>query len=408
LNQEKKNWFEYAIVILLSMLVFLFPIAHTATIKAILFIGAFTVWFAKMAVQREWHFQKTSIDWFLLGYLFFGIASLFSSVDRLATANAIKKEMIINFIIVYIIVNNLKQTSHNKSVLITILFGNLVMVTYGFYDYFITQKGNLYNPDIRFYSLSSDFAFFSAYLVTTFPFIFIAFFYLKKLRTKIFLFPLFVLNILALYLNHQRGAWIAVFTGCFFVLLILKKWKTLSMFVLIPVLIYMLLPTHVFLRHEKLMVESGTIRFMAGTGSIAPRITVWKFALDEIAKNPFTGYGLGRDNFAKKYPQFKEKFGPTLFHAHNIFIDTALQMGIGGLIVFLLIIMKMLQIHWLSFKKSTTNLQHYLSLSIFVITIGYFTRNFFDTLFVSDSGSFIWFLWAIGISQYIHQVKTND
>jgi O-antigen ligase len=143
-------------------------------------------------------------------------------------------------------------------------------------------------------------------------------------------------------------------------------------------------------------------------GSTTLRIEAWKFAFQKIKENPVLGYGLGRDNFTKKFPQLKEKFGPTLFHAHSIFLDITLQMGIGGLIVFLLLIFKILKIHWHSFKQEKTTFQGYLALSIIVITIVFFVRNLFDTLFVSDSAAFIWFLWAMGISQYLHRSKNDD
>ncbi|MDI6890025.1 MAG: O-antigen ligase family protein [Thermodesulfovibrionales bacterium] len=407
-DTKSYNLFAYGIVIVLSILVFTFPIAHTATIKAICLILLLTLWFSKMTIQREWHIQKTSIDWFIFFYFLFGVLSLFSSVDRMATLNSIKKEMIVNFILLYLIVNNLKKISYIKPILIAIFLGNLIVIPYGFYDFFLIQKGNLYNPAIRFHSLSADFAFFSAYSVTTFPFIFIAFFYVKGFKHKSLLALLLTTNILALYLNHQRGAWIAVLIGCLFTLMIFKKWKVMIIFSLAFLAVLLsLLPPNVFQHGEKLISKSGKVDIEKVGGSITPRIETWKFALQKIKENPFLGYGLGRDNFAKKYPQLKEKFGPTIFHAHNIFLDTALQMGLGGLIVFVLLIGKILKVHWHAFKQSKIALQQYLLLSIIVVTIVFLIRNFFDTLFVSDSGSFLWFLWGIGISQCVRETETN-
>ncbi len=407
-NIKSVDSYESAIAISLSIMVFMFPIAHTATIKALCLVVPFTLWIAKMVIRREWRIQKTPVDLLLLFYLIFGLLSLFSSIDKAATLNSIKKEMIVNFILFYLIVNNLKKPFYIKPILIAILLGNMVMISYGLYDIFIAQRGNLFDPDIRFHSLSADFAFFSAYLVTIFPVIFIAFFYLKDLKNKILLSLLFILNILAIYLNHQRGAWAAVLIEFLFGLLMLKKWKLIGIFSLSLIVLIFLLPTDVFLHGEKVTPQFNREDIKEIGGSITPRIAVWNFAIEKIKEKPFLGYGLGRDNFTKKFPQLKEKFGPTLFHAHNIFLDITLQMGIGGLIVFLLLIFKILKIHWHSFKQEKTTFQGYLALSIIVITIGFFVRNLFDTLFVSDSAAFIWFLWAMGISQYLHRAKNND
>lgn len=403
------NRLEFCIAFLLSILAFTFPIAHTATIKAICIILSLTLWIIKMKIQRKWLIQKTSVDLLIILYLFFGILSLISTVDLTITLKTIKKEMILNFLLFYLIVSNLRNSSHYKLILFAILFGNIIMIFYGLYDFFLVQKGDIFSPWIRFHSLSSDFAFFSAYSITIFPFAFIALFYMKDKKYKIPVFLIFVFNLVALYLNHQRGAWIAAIFEYFLALFILKKWRSFVILILLLITFLYLSPSNIFLHGENLMLKSDKINIKEVEGTITPRLYTWEFAIDRIKESPFLGYGLGRENFSKKYPQIKEKFGPALFHSHNLFLDITLQIGLGGLLAFLLLVLKILEIHWGIFRRSESLLTKYILLSIMIATFGFLIRNFFDNLFVSDSASFIWFLWGVGLSQsFSKKLMHND
>lgn len=399
--------FDYIITIVLGIFIVILPFAHTATIKAICIVFLITLWLAKMAILRQWQIQRTPIDRFIFAYFLFGVISLFTSVDWITTIGSIKREMIINFILFYLITHNLKKPLNIKNILLTILLGNLIMMLYGHYDFFLVKKGNFNVHDIRFHSLSADFAFFSAYSVTIFPFVFIAMFYVKKFKHKGLTILLILANTLALYLNHQRGAWLAVTIGCFLTLLILKKWKAMSILLFFIAILFFFLPSSVLQHGEMIISSSGKVEIQQIGGSTTPRIEAWKFGLQRVQENLFLGYGLGRDNFAKKYPQLKEKFGPTHFHAHNIFLDISLQMGLGGLIVFILLIGKMLHLFWDSFRRNSNESRQYILLSVIIATVVFFIRNMFDTLFVSDSGSFIWILWGIGMSQCVEEKMTH-
>lgn len=64
-----------------------------------------------------------------------------------------------------------------------------------------------------------------------------------------------------------------------------------------------------------------------------PRPQIWAYAAKRIAERPFTGYGYGRGILRL---DFRAHFGdPLYWHAHNLFLNAALEMGLGGLLALL-------------------------------------------------------------------------
>jgi O-antigen ligase len=85
-------------------------------------------------------------------------------------------------------------------------------------------------------------------------------------------------------------------------------------------------------------------RFLAETSSGGlfeflsrdPRLELWEFSLRQIWMHPLvgTGFGLGSAKSVLDAQHFED---PQLWHAHNIFLNYGLQMGIPGMIVLLVI-----------------------------------------------------------------------
>ena len=75
----------------------------------------------------------------------------------------------------------------------------------------------------------------------------------------------------------------------------------------------------------------------SGTGSLAVRMEIWHRALLMIADFPFTGIGLNTFPLVveRLYPLFLIPVGTPMPHAHNVFLQAAIDYGLGGLLAFL-------------------------------------------------------------------------
>lgn len=152
-----------------------------------------------------------------------------------------------------------------------------------------------------------------------------------------------------LALSLSRGAWLA--TGIVLVILAAMRWRWgwLAGFAVAiggGAVAYFLGVE----RFVQLLVYSSS------TGGIESRIEIWSRALYMIQDFPFTGIGLGSFGPVADmlYPFFL--FQPsTVFHAHNLFLQIAVDLGLPGLIAWLAIFLCMLRLSWRLYRLGRSN-----------------------------------------------------
>ncbi len=74
-----------------------------------------------------------------------------------------------------------------------------------------------------------------------------------------------------------------------------------------------------------------------GEGSLTARLEIWERAVYMIQDTPFTGIGLNTFPSVQKtlYPSFLNNSEENISHAHNVFLQTAVDLGVAGLLAFL-------------------------------------------------------------------------
>jgi O-antigen ligase len=87
--------------------------------------------------------------------------------------------------------------------------------------------------------------------------------------------------------------------------------------------------------------------FDLGRGTGAVRLQVWRATLEMIAAHPLLGIGLG--NFQLAYPRSMRPAAwvePLLYHSHNAFLDFAVLLGVGGLVLFVGLLLGLFRNCW--------------------------------------------------------------
>ncbi len=81
--------------------------------------------------------------------------------------------------------------------------------------------------------------------------------------------------------------------------------------------------------------------------TVAYRFEVWGYALEAIGNFPLTGTGLGtfRQVVLRLYPMTVFP-NPDVSHAHNVFLQVALDTGLPGLIAYLALLGLVLVVGW--------------------------------------------------------------
>jgi O-antigen ligase len=117
------------------------------------------------------------------------------------------------------------------------------------------------------------------------------------------------------------------------------------------------------------------------------RWKLWKFSLQKILENPWTGGGIGRTMFDKLYPEFMPE-NRQLWHAHNMILNRGIQMGIPGMIVFLALWAALVvEVHRHARSQSPSL---YLAIAGLAAIAAIFTKNLTDDFFVRNSALFFW------------------
>jgi putative inorganic carbon (HCO3(-)) transporter len=147
-----------------------------------------------------------------------------------------------------------------------------------------------------------------------------------------------------LALTQSRGAWIAL--GAVIFTLIILRWRW-GWLIFLPVIILTLAAINRLgmARILEIAFSSGAISGWDG------RKEIWSRAVYMIQDFPFTGIGMGSFGEVADalYPFFSYSPGAIL-HAHNLFLQVAVDLGIPGLIAWLAILLVVIALSWKLFR----------------------------------------------------------
>lgn len=114
-----------------------------------------------------------------------------------------------------------------------------------------------------------------------------------------------------------------------------------------------------------------------------PRIPLWKFAIEKIRERPLTGAGFGRGAWRQPF------YGH--LHAHNLFLDYALQMGVGGLLAIMLLFWGIGKEFWKLYRSTNSDLS-LIGIVGLALLSGVIAKNMTDDFFVRQHALLFWAL----------------
>lgn len=185
----------------------------------------------------------------------------------------------------------------------------------------------------------------------------------------------------ALVFTSVRAAWIALFMETVILVFILfKKYrKTFILGMTAISLIFIVLAYHS--EYKNLVVH----------GTEMPRLKAFDLSLEIVRAHPLTGIGYGKKTFSKYYPDVYE-----VRHAHNIFVNTAVEVGIIGLIIFISMLVIIAKDFIKAINRETVFDRRLVLSGIFASLAGFLTLNLFDYMYHGWPGQMFWMLIGIG------------
>lgn len=251
-------------------------------------------------------------------------------------------------------------------------------------------------PTLRMFSVFPDSHSFALFIIISL--IFFSYLLLKTSR-KIYWLPI-VLSFLALVFSGSRGIWVSAILPFSLVIILficnLFKEKKYSHLIrlnshLIHVFISFLLvfliafPVSSFLMSRFSAGPDGTLAFKRAKSvtdleelSVKSRMEIWKNSFESVIRHPLLGVGIGNYPVVLGEDVSAAKKGAS---AHNLYLDVASEMGLLGLIVFLLIF-------WQIFKDALGRIKHFKNQTFSVIFVFFFlwliVYNLFDVVLLND------------------------
>jgi O-antigen ligase len=118
---------------------------------------------------------------------------------------------------------------------------------------------------------------------------------------------------------------------------------------------------------------------------LRPRI--WHAALERAREAPWIGHGFGREIVAGDFIPLTPRDTPELRHAHNLFIDIVLQLGLVGLALFAALLLALVR----AYAAMLRDPQRYVLGIVGIATLaGFVTKNMTDDFFHRHNALVFW------------------
>ena len=188
-------------------------------------------------------------------------------------------------------------------------------------------------------------------------------------------------------LTFSRGAWLGLlFAGAVFFILWNPKFMLLIPFVLIG--LYFVLPETVISRFTSI----GNL----GDNSTSYRVYIWMGTLAMLKDYWLCGIGPGTEAFNMVYPAYSYS-GIVAPHAHNLFLQIICDVGIGGLIVFGLLLFVYFRMLCRAISREKDHTSKMLQLATTAGVCGFLVQAMTDYSFYNYRVMFIfWAYLALG------------
>ena len=391
-SERAFEFLKLSIPILMGIFIFFNPFSHTTAIKEIcfylsVFIVLFLIWFKKI----DFSFKSPLTLPFAL-FVIWAFIGLFFALDKGNSIHDFYAHLLKYLALYYILINvfNSKKSFELLSWLIIISGG---IFSIGGIIYFYIISGNPMSFRMGFPDIASIN---NVGIINLFPFLLSLNRFTKesKLRQKVILLVVLAGTLVGMLLTQTIGA----ILGIIFSLVILSFYhkKGAIMFFLILVIIAGFLPVK-----SRLAPNALENKFFHDE-----RVCIWSAYFKIIKDRPIIGSGFGMQTYEKKllskYKQYRYKTTDPIkfkthvfFTPHNMFIDTAVRLGLIGLVLFINIIFMFTYMSFKMIKYGQNDFIRKWALCLLSVLAGYLTQAMVADILISAQLIVLYIIFAM-------------
>ncbi len=208
-----------------------------------------------------------------------------------------------------------------------------------------------------------------------------------------------------IFVTAKRSALLGIFTGSFLGALLSHRYRALiGIFLLVVIIASLVFFTPLkryFIRENFRLFFSGNKKDWARAGSIPVRYYGLPFYLRYIAQHPLRGIGFGRSNIKLNPEVLALAKKAHIIHAHNVWVNFALYLGLPGLMFFLLFLGAKGFVFWQGFSRAGPLC--WLLLGFVIYLVAFWIRYQFDDSFRYATSALYFLNTGLGVGLSLRQ-----
>lgn len=317
-------------------------------LSTIIFLSFAYISYKKSLIQSiEYLVKNKSIVWYGI-FIIWSIFSIFFSLNKVEALVTLNQYLTVFFCFIFFQILSKKIKDCDKFIL-NLLFVLLIIEICLSLNPIIKDIENniLVFRSMKYSGAAANINITSFSLVYKLPFLFYFFEKYRKTSIKIFLSLLVFLTVFIISILGTRGAFIGIALSIltlFYYLIVSDqtlsyKIKQLS-WTLMPIIFATLLNiSFLSKKNNDIITRASSINLSTNDGSVNQRIRYYKHCLTQFYETPFTGVGIGNWKLYSIDYDKKDINGFVVpYHAHNDFLQILSELGIFGVIFYLLFI----------------------------------------------------------------------
>ena len=320
----------YSISLMMGVMFF----DHTNALSAGCYFLAMAAWMFKWVREK-----RVLLEWDLVGIILLALlgnaflSSLFS-YDVKYSFREFRGEIAKMVPFYFLILSNIKTPRDIKVILKGLFAGAVVMSVIGVLGYFAGLT--LYRERTVSVFANESYTSLGFYLLVTCCLL-LGLLIHESDRKRIILYCLMIITCFSCILaTLTRSVWLGFFSAVAAASFFYRK-KLVLLFPAAALVFFLVFPAEFTGRLATILNFRD---YTKPGGVLSDRFQLWQSAADMIRDHPFLGVGYGKRIFKKVYiregyirPEATER--RPMPNAHNLYLDTAVQMGIPGLVIFL-------------------------------------------------------------------------
>lgn len=398
------SWLDRGCWGLLAIYLWVLPVGGTTAVRNLAMVLLLLL--AVVAVRRGAAQPCFPLRYPWLAYLVVALSTLSYALDPSYSLQEIRVEILYPAAVFFIAATLIRSPVQWMRMAWLLLLGNAVLAVFTIYTGITggTTKDGLVG------SLNSGVGSYSTYVITALPIIaalgWSAWRAGRRLPT-LAVAGVLMANLAALYFTLNRQSFVALFAEVMVVaLLVLARGFTLKRAAATAAVAVVLAALVAFQTLHRAApassADAGTV--LQSETRQDPRWPVWQRVVADVADSPWTGAGFGLRSFNLKY-EGKVVFDGPFWHAHNMVLNKAVQMGVPGAVVFLCLFWA---VPWRARRGlAGGTVERTIALAAIALACGVFTKNMTDDFFTRDGALLYWLLAGASLGSLRHCMKAH-